>query len=86
MQRLITNLLENAIKYNKKGGTVTISVTSASQQVTIKVEDTGLGMADDDLPRILNGFTGATGRPLSGRHQAGEAQSLKAIVRHLTAR
>ncbi|MEZ4605027.1 MAG: ATP-binding protein [Desulfobacterales bacterium] len=79
MQRLITNLLENAIKYNKKGGTVTISVTSASQQVTIKVEDTGLGMADDDLPRILNGFTGATGA--APRQASGWAQSLKAIVK-----
>ena len=80
MQRLITNLLENAIKYNKKGGTVTISVTSASQQVTIKVEDTGLGMADDDLPRIFERFY----RCDRSRSQAGIGLGLslvKAIVK-----
>ncbi|MEZ4550398.1 MAG: ATP-binding protein [Desulfobacterales bacterium] len=65
---------------NKKGGTVTISMTSASQQVTIKVEDTGLGMADDDLPRIFErSFTGVTGA--APRQASVWAQSRSAIVK-----
>lgn len=56
MQRLITNLLENAIKYNRHGGTVSISVTEDQQRVNIEVEDTGLGIAEEELPRIFDRF------------------------------
>jgi heavy metal sensor kinase len=55
-QRLITNLLENAIKYNKQGGTVTISVSEQNQQVNIEVEDTGIGIPEKDLPKVFERF------------------------------
>lgn len=56
LQRLVTNLLENAIKYNRRGGTVTISASKDNQQVNIRVEDTGLGIPEEELPHIFERF------------------------------
>ena len=56
MQRLVSNLIENAIKYNRQGGTVTISVIQEAQRVNIEVTDTGLGIPEEDLSRIFERF------------------------------
>ena len=80
MQRLVTNLLENAIKYNKHGGTVTISVKQENRRVHIEVEDTGLGIAEAELPHIFERFY----RCDRSRSQAGIGLGLslaKAIVK-----
>lgn len=56
---LIEQILSNAIKYTKKG-CVTIWV---SQDLKLSIEDTGIGIASEDLPRIFEkGFTGYNGR------------------------
>ena len=56
LQRLVTNLLENAIKYNKSGGSVTISVSQEGQQINLTFEDTGIGIPENDLPKIFDRF------------------------------
>lgn len=56
MQRLVSNLIENAVKYNRRGGTVTISVVQEAQRVSVEVADTGLGIPEEDLPRIFERF------------------------------
>ena len=50
------NLLENAIKYNVEGGHVYVSCTREDGQVMIWVEDTGVGIPEEDLPKIFNRF------------------------------
>jgi signal transduction histidine kinase len=56
LQRLITNLLENSIKYNKHGGTVTVSVSEDNQRINIQFEDTGIGIPEKDLSKIFERF------------------------------
>jgi len=54
--QVITNLLSNAIKYNKKGGKVVVSAVQENGKLRINVEDTGIGIAEKDLPRMFEKF------------------------------
>ena len=53
---LVENLVSNAIKYNKDGGTVTISISETDTGVCLKVEDTGIGIEKEHLPRLCERF------------------------------
>ena len=50
------NLVENAIKYNLPGGRVEVGVSRRGDKVALTVTDTGLGIPEDDLPRIFDRF------------------------------
>lgn len=52
LRRVIANLLDNAIKYTGEGGRVDVEATADAEHVTLRVRDTGQGIAPDDLPRI----------------------------------
>ncbi|MCR4694799.1 MAG: cell wall metabolism sensor histidine kinase WalK [Pseudobutyrivibrio sp.] len=53
---VITNLVENAIKYNNPGGWVHITLNSDHQFCYIKVEDNGLGIPEEALPHVFERF------------------------------
>ena len=54
--QILFNLVENAIKYNQKGGQVIISAIDQNSDIEVTVSDNGLGIPSNDLPRIFERF------------------------------
>jgi len=56
LEQVFTNLLENAIKYTPPGGRVSARVRTSGREVAIVVEDTGIGIPAQHLPRVFERF------------------------------
>ena len=56
LYQICYNLIENAIKYNFAGGKVFVSVYRDRDQVLLEVGDTGIGIPEEDLPKVFNRF------------------------------
>ncbi|HXG35668.1 MAG TPA: ATP-binding protein, partial [Dehalococcoidia bacterium] len=56
LERVVVNLVHNAIKFTPEGGSVHVSSRGDSQVVTLQVSDTGQGIDPQDLPRIFERF------------------------------
>jgi signal transduction histidine kinase len=56
MQRIVTNLLENAIKFTPADGTVAVSAAAQNGEIRIDFVDTGVGISESDLPHIFERF------------------------------
>lgn len=56
LQRLFTNLLTNALQYTPAGGQVTLTLQRTAQQALVQVEDTGIGIAAEQIPHIFDRF------------------------------
>ncbi|MCD6262621.1 MAG: HAMP domain-containing protein [Deltaproteobacteria bacterium] len=56
IQRMLANLLDNAIKYSPPGSTVKITLNSNDKQAIITISDTGIGISDKEIPKIFNRF------------------------------
>jgi len=56
MEKILNNLITNAIKYTPSGGSVFLGLSASEGQVTIRVKDTGIGINAEDIPKIFNEF------------------------------
>ena len=56
LRTIVSNLVDNAIKYTPAKGRVTLRATAAEDTVTIEVQDTGIGIAEKDQGRIFERF------------------------------
>jgi signal transduction histidine kinase len=56
LRQVVLNLMANAIKYTKPGGTVTASLSKDENGAVLSVRDTGLGIPADDLPHVFERF------------------------------
>ncbi|HED13329.1 MAG TPA: HAMP domain-containing histidine kinase [Gammaproteobacteria bacterium] len=56
LERVFSNLMDNAIKYNQDGGRVEILSKLSVDQVTIVISNTGAGLDEDEIPRVFDMF------------------------------
>jgi signal transduction histidine kinase len=77
---LVRNLLDNAIRYTRAGGTVTVAVSADDGSVVLRVADSGVGIPSKDIPRVFERFY-RVDRARS-RETGGTGLGL-AIVRHV---
>jgi len=57
LEQVVVNLLNNAAKYTDEGGHISLTVQQDGDECVLRVEDTGVGIAPDLLPRIFDLFT-----------------------------
>ena len=56
LKQSFVNIIDNSFKYNKKGGTVKVSLKADSKNVIITISDNGCGISKNDLPRVREKF------------------------------
>jgi len=56
LQQSLNSLLCNAIRYNREGGKVNVSVTEKDNEAAITIADTGIGISKDNLPKVTEPF------------------------------
>lgn len=80
--KVLYNLLSNAVKFTPEGGTITVTLTSEAEQCLLTVQDSGVGIREDQLPKLFQRFQQADGS--TNRHHEGTGLGL-ALVKELVA-
>jgi two-component system phosphate regulon sensor histidine kinase PhoR len=80
LEQVLFNLIDNAVKFNLPGGTVTVKAEEIAERISVSVEDTGIGISETDVARIFERLYRAD----KSRSRKVEGTGLGlAIVKHL---
>lgn len=71
LERVLTNLIENALRHTQQGGTITLSVVQVSQGVKVNISDTGNGISQHELAFIFDARYQASNQCKDSRIHAG---------------
>lgn len=84
IRQAIINLMSNALRYTQEGGWVVVAVSQEGRDVLVSVEDTGMGIAKEDLARVFSRFwrSDASRERESGGLGVGLAVTKEIIDRH----
>ena len=67
LEQMAANLIDNAIKYTQDGGSVNVMLEKKDNCLKLSVSDTGIGIRQEDIPRLFNRFfRGDTSRSMHG--------------------
>jgi signal transduction histidine kinase len=56
LERMVANLISNAIRYTPENGSVKVKLSVEDSSIVLTVADSGIGIPESDLPRIFNEF------------------------------
>jgi signal transduction histidine kinase len=57
LKQILYNLLSNAVKFSSAGGKVNVSAVRAGDSIEITVADSGMGIKQDNIPKLFQAFT-----------------------------
>ncbi len=80
LRQLLTNLLDNAIKYTSKGGRIGLKIEPVNKSLRFEISDTGIGIPEEHIPRIFERFYRVD--PARSREMGGTGLGLS-IVKHI---
>lgn len=75
----LAELLDNALKFNKPGGHVGVALSATPEEITIRIVDTGIGIAGVDAERALGAFYASEDKERRGRGSIGLGLTLAAL-------
>ena len=78
LEQVLINLLSNAIKFTDPGGSVTVSCAQGKGGLILAVEDTGIGLSDEEQARIFQKFY-----TVHNPHKRGEGTGLGLVISRL---
>ena len=82
IEMIFNNLVSNAVKYNRDNGKVTVTADVSGDDVRIQVDDTGIGMTQEECQRLFNDFTRI--RNEKTRHILGSGLGLSTLKKLVT--
>ena len=82
IEQVLINLLQNALNFTPSGGSVTLSAVLEDDHIVVRVQDSGIGIAPDDLPHIFERFYKVDRARSSGGTGLGLAIAKHLVERH----